>query len=70
MYAHQRADSHNAGFLAAAYESGSVYIIDMRGPRILHRRSQNRNDAVISLRFAICGLNGVFYMMDEVVSDC
>lgn len=50
---------HGTGFMAAAYENGTTYIIDMRGPHIIQERNQPTQDPIVSMRFAISGLNGM-----------
>lgn len=58
---------HSTGFLAVSHKDGSVFVVDMRGPRIIlrdtsdksaHRRSflhRNEVDAVVSMTWTVAG---------------
>ncbi|EKM61629.1 uncharacterized protein PHACADRAFT_169080 [Phanerochaete carnosa HHB-10118-sp] len=57
------------GFLATAYEEGAIFIVDMRGPRILLRETSDRAgrrrsflrshaDPVVSLVWTVAGTDG------------
>ena len=53
------------GFLALGYER-SLYVIDMRGPRIILRhpctkRKSVAHDSFTVLNWSICGLNGELF---------
>ncbi|OCH89538.1 hypothetical protein OBBRIDRAFT_881275 [Obba rivulosa] len=54
------------GFLAVAYSSGTLLIIDLRGPKVILRRSHSEKsvlhrhgerDPIVSLSWTVCGLS-------------